>query len=94
MTEGYTPLGEMEPLPVAERFVMEPAALGLRLRGVKPGVCAIPAPAGEHGKDFWRGWICDKCGMANERRKWKGWECEGCKVSLGSAIGLLRSADM
>ena len=69
---------------MSARFYMEPATLGLRLRGTKPNVSAMPALAGEHGKDFWRGWICDKCGMANERRKWKGWECEGCKVSLPS----------
>jgi hypothetical protein len=30
------------------------------------------------GLDYWKGWCCDRCGMANERSSWRGWECEGC----------------
>lgn len=77
----YIPLNKPMPAQLQPRYYMEPASLGLKLRGVKPNVSAIPATAGEHGKDWWRGWICDKCGMANERKKWKGWECDGCKVN-------------
>ena len=62
---------------------ISPVSLGLSLRPQEP--------AGEEegnqdqaGRDFWRGWVCRTCGMANERRWWKGWHCEACGVPFQS----------
>lgn len=30
------------------------------------------------GKDFWKGFCCAECGMANERSDWRGWICDAC----------------
>jgi hypothetical protein len=58
-----------------------PGSLGLKLRP------DIPASEGKEGRDYaggewWRAWVCDVCGMANERRKWEEWDCTACGVSL------------
>ncbi len=46
------------------------------------------------GRDFWKGWCCDRCGMANERWSWKGWECEGCQQRYRVMRRVWRAADL
>lgn len=60
-----------------------PANLGLSLRPAEPtNVNTWAVNQFEHaGREYWTGWVCHKCGCANERRHWYGWSCEGCKVS-------------
>lgn len=66
-----------------------PASLRLTLRPQEPANIdnwAVSQP--EHaGREYWTGWVCHKCGCANERRLWHGWTCEGCKVSHSIMIG-------
>jgi hypothetical protein len=46
------------------------------------------------GRDFWKGWCCDRCGMANERWLWKGWECDGCQQRFRVKRRIWGAADL
>ncbi len=57
-----------------------PDDLGLRARPRPGDGKNIPElEPSQAGKDFWKGWCCDKCGMANERWNSMYWDCEGCQ---------------
>ncbi|KAK4687126.1 hypothetical protein P7C73_g2983, partial [Tremellales sp. Uapishka_1] len=56
-----------------------PEHLGLMLRSPEPKVLGDHMSRTQLGREFWKGWVCRKCGMANERRYWSCWDCEGCK---------------
>jgi hypothetical protein len=63
---------------------LTPSNLGLVLRPAEPTNVdnwAVKQLA-HAGREYWTGWVCHKCGCANERRHWYGWSCEGCKVGL------------
>lgn len=69
-----------------------PEFLGLKLRGYDPfSTPEDGVPRDQLGGDYWRGWVCGKCGMANERRRWSGWDCDGCKVCSSLSLLCLRS---
>lgn len=72
----------MSPSPVTALHRIEPKSLGLRLRPPEPVYNGAEVSRANAGQDFWRGWVCHACGLANERRKWKEWDCEACGVSL------------
>jgi hypothetical protein len=59
-----------------------PDQLGYRIRPAVPReVAAAGVPRQLAGKEYWRAWVCDVCGMANERRDWSEWDCGACGVS-------------
>lgn len=67
------------PGPILALERIAPESLGLKLRP------DIPNGEGREGREFagrewWRAWVCDICGMANERRKWEEWDCGACGV--------------
>lgn len=63
---------------------VDSTALSLHLRPPEPAGDFHQANSNQAGRDFWRGWVCHSCGMANERKKWKEWDCDACGVSTMS----------
>ena len=61
-----------------------PESLGLRLRPPRPvgSIQDSHVSREQAGREFWRPWVCEWCGMANERTDWSGWKCEACDVSF------------
>ena len=73
-----------------------PANLGLSLRPAEPtnvDLWAVSQSA-HAGREYWTGWVCHKCGCANERRHWYGWSCEGCKVFIPRLLSLTRTVGL
>nr|XP_019013326.1 uncharacterized protein I206_01392 [Kwoniella pini CBS 10737]OCF52107.1 hypothetical protein I206_01392 [Kwoniella pini CBS 10737] len=70
------------PAPARPRARIQPETLGLRLRPPQPTGISHDVTQAHAGREFWRGWVCDKCGSAQERYKWTGWCCEACGHSI------------
>ncbi|WWD15727.1 hypothetical protein CI109_100149 [Kwoniella shandongensis] len=71
-----------EPGPLRPKKRVLPETLGLELRSPEPTGEGLELSQGHIGRDFWRGWVCHKCGLAQERNKWNGWNCEACLHSV------------
>ncbi|WVW83383.1 hypothetical protein I302_105402 [Kwoniella bestiolae CBS 10118] len=66
------------PFPPQPKSRIPPETLGLRLRPPEPSGITHDITQSHAGREFWRGWVCHKCGLAQERYKWAGWSCEAC----------------
>ncbi|OCF35309.1 hypothetical protein I316_02855 [Kwoniella heveanensis BCC8398] len=63
---------------VRPRARIPPTVLNLQLRPPEPTGDDVETSQDLIGRNFWRGWVCGKCGLAQERYKWSGWNCEAC----------------
>ncbi|WWD01676.1 hypothetical protein V866_008622 [Kwoniella sp. B9012] len=70
------------PFPLLPRTRVLPETLGLQLRPPEPSGISHDITQSHAGREFWRGWVCHKCGSAQERYKWAGWSCEACGHSV------------
>ncbi|WVF72399.1 hypothetical protein IAT40_007214 [Kwoniella sp. CBS 6097] len=71
-----------EILSVQPRPRILPDLLKLRLRPLEPTDQELNVSYEQRGSAFWRGWVCSKCGLAQERSKWSEWSCEACGHSM------------
>ena len=71
-----------EPDQAVRIIGISPTQLGYQIRPAVPlEASPIGVPRQLAGKEYWRAWVCDVCGMANERRDWSEWDCGACGVS-------------
>ncbi|WRT66916.1 uncharacterized protein IL334_003881 [Kwoniella shivajii] len=70
------------PAPLQPKARILPETLRLELRPAEPSGISHETTQADVGRDFWRGWVCKKCGLAQERYKWVGWCCEACGHSI------------
>ncbi|WWC85264.1 uncharacterized protein L201_000126 [Kwoniella dendrophila CBS 6074] len=70
------------PFPSPLKSGILPENLGLRLRPPEPSGISHDVTQSHAGREYWRGWVCNKCGLAQERYKWAGWNCEACGHSI------------
>ncbi|ORY25750.1 hypothetical protein BCR39DRAFT_543219 [Naematelia encephala] len=68
-------------LPLQRGF-LHPQQLHLQLRPSEPPTDWSGVLRAEAGNERWRGWVCSKCCMANERRNWTEWVCDECHYSI------------
>ncbi|WVQ98537.1 hypothetical protein IAU59_005663 [Kwoniella sp. CBS 9459] len=61
---------------------IQPDVLNLQLRPPEPTGAEIGIKQESIGKEYWRGWVCSKCGLAQERHRWFGWTCEACNQTI------------
>lgn len=60
-----------------------PEQLNLVLVPPEPGVHMLKGGRENIGREYWTGFVCSKCKLAQERDDWSGWRCKLCDVSGG-----------
>ncbi|WVQ78260.1 hypothetical protein IAT38_000344 [Cryptococcus sp. DSM 104549] len=74
------------PGPCPPRAYIHPEMLGLQLRPAEPTADtkgrAVEVSQNRMGSEIWRGWVCGKCGLAQEKGVWEAWECEACSHTI------------
>ena len=80
------------PVPLNPIARVSPSFLGLILAPPLPTAASYDTIRSLAGRDCWRGWVCSRCRMANERRSWLVAECEACHVRLSPPY-LVRSTE-
>nr|XP_018264086.1 uncharacterized protein I303_03964 [Kwoniella dejecticola CBS 10117]OBR86244.1 hypothetical protein I303_03964 [Kwoniella dejecticola CBS 10117] len=83
-----------QPGPVRPKVRIQPETVGLRLRPPQPTGLSHDVTQAHAGRDFWRGWVCDKCGLAQERYKWSGWSCEACGHTIQPSRRIYTAEDL
>lgn len=72
-----------EPGPLQKISRILPEQLNFVLVPPEPGIHMLKSGRENIGREYWTGFVCSKCKLAQERDDWSGWRCKLCDVSGG-----------
>ncbi|KIR58584.1 hypothetical protein I314_05423 [Cryptococcus bacillisporus CA1873] len=67
-----------EPGPLQDIPHILPEQLNLVLVPPEPSIHMLKAGRENAGREYWTGFVCNKCKLAQERDDWSGWRCKLC----------------
>ncbi|OWT42197.1 hypothetical protein C362_00569 [Cryptococcus neoformans Bt1] len=67
-----------EPGPLQKISRILPEQLNFVLVPPEPGIHMLKSGRENIGREYWTGFVCSKCKLAQERDDWSGWRCKLC----------------